>query len=286
MTSYPDLFADLAAPFEPHEVKIRPQGGRQLKYVTARTVMNRLDEAIGPENWWDEYEQSERSVVCKLTLRLPDGQILTKYDVGGHAGMQDEGDDEKSGFSDAFKRAAAKFGVGRYLYGDGAPRYQRRPVIVEAQNGVAAESQPIAAPAPVVSEAAPSPSGRASRSNGHANGHANEHANGNGVNGHHGNGNGNGHHANGHSAAPNNLDTNRIPKTGKALFGWAKDVDQQRSDANMVKFLTSWGKSQEFPIRMVDWDSEMVGQAHAEACRRLHSVASARAEEREMAMVN
>ena len=67
MTNYPDLFADLAAPFEPHEVKNRSQGGKQLKYITARTVMNRLDEAVGPENWWDEYEAHDRSVVCKLT---------------------------------------------------------------------------------------------------------------------------------------------------------------------------------------------------------------------------
>lgn len=269
MTAYPDLFADLAAPFEPHEVKIRPQGGRQLKYVTARTVMNRLDEAIGPENWWDEYEQSERSVVCKLTLRLPDGQVLTKYDVGGHAGMQDEGDDEKSGFSDAFKRAAAKFGVGRYLYGDGAPRYQRKLAIVEASGN--AHETPAAEPAPA----------RPAASNGNGNGHANSNGNGHA--------NGNGRHANS-AASPttnaSNLDTNRIPKTGKALFGWARDIDQQRSDAQMVKFLSAWGKSQEFPIRMVDWDGEMVGQAHAEACRHLQAIAQVRAEEREMAMVN
>jgi hypothetical protein len=38
--------------------------------------------------------------------------------------MADQGDGEKSGYSDAFKRAAAKFGVGRYLKGDGAPSYE------------------------------------------------------------------------------------------------------------------------------------------------------------------
>ena len=127
MTSYPELFNELLAPFEPASVKSRKQAGRELRYITARTAMNRLDEAVGPENWWDEYEQSERSVVCKLTLRLPDGKLLTKVDVGGHAGMQDEGDDEKSGFSDAFKRAAAKFGVGRYLYNDGVPALKAKP---------------------------------------------------------------------------------------------------------------------------------------------------------------
>jgi hypothetical protein len=117
-----DLFRALARPFEPGEVKSRPQGGRQLQYITARTVMNRLDEVLGPANWWDHYTPCEHSVICQLTIRLPDGETVTKQDAGGNAGMQDAGDDDKSGFSDAFKRAAVKFGVGRYLYKDGVAR--------------------------------------------------------------------------------------------------------------------------------------------------------------------
>ena len=132
MTQYPDLFAALAAPFEPHEVKVRSaQAGRQLHYITARTAMNRLDNVLGPENWWDEYVPSENSVLCRLTIRLPDGSTLTKADAGGYAGMADSGDDDKSGFSDAFKRAAAKFGVARYLYRDGVPTFvrEREPAV-------------------------------------------------------------------------------------------------------------------------------------------------------------
>lgn len=85
--------------------------------------MNRLDKILGPENWWDRYTPLPTCVICELTIRLPDGTELTKADAGGHAGMSDEGDDEKSGYSDAFKRAAVKFGVGRHLYGDGIPKY-------------------------------------------------------------------------------------------------------------------------------------------------------------------
>ena len=126
MTQHPDLFAALAAPFETNEVKIRPsQNGRQLHYITARTAMNRLDSILGPENWWDEYVPLEKSVVCKLSVRLPDGLVITKSDAGGYAGMSDGGDDDKSGFSDAFKRAASKFGVARYLYRDGVPAFVR-----------------------------------------------------------------------------------------------------------------------------------------------------------------
>ncbi len=125
MTQFPDLFAALAAPFEAEEVRVRSQNGRQLHYITARTAMNRLDDVLGPENWWDEYVPAENSVMCRLSIRLADGQVVTKADAGGYAGMSDSGDDDKSGFSDSFKRAAAKFGVGRYLYRDGVPSFVR-----------------------------------------------------------------------------------------------------------------------------------------------------------------
>ena len=48
----------------------------------------------------------EHSVICRLTISLPDGTTRTKVDAGGYAGMKDEGDDDKSGFADAFERGA------------------------------------------------------------------------------------------------------------------------------------------------------------------------------------
>ena len=96
MTQHPELFTALAAPFAAREVKQRTQAGRQMSYVTARTVMNRLDEVLGPENWWDDYTPMTSSVICRMTIRLPDGQLLTKVDAGGGAGLADEGDDERA----------------------------------------------------------------------------------------------------------------------------------------------------------------------------------------------
>jgi Rad52/22 family double-strand break repair protein len=144
MTKHPDLFAALAAPFESHELKARSQQGRQLHYITARTVMNRLDSVLGPENWWDEYVPSHNSVLCRLTIRLPDGSTLTKCDAGGYAGLADSGDDGKSGYSDAFKRAAVKFGVGRHLYRDGIPTFTSPT----SRNGPGPEAPEQARPAP------------------------------------------------------------------------------------------------------------------------------------------
>ena len=150
MTMHPDLFAALAAPFEPHEVKVRSQNGRQLHYITARTVMNRLDSVLGPENWWDEYVPGENSVLCKLSVRLPDGSLLTKADAGGYAGMADSGDDDKSGYSDGFKRAAVKLGVARYLYRDGVPSFvqERTPDAEHAAPTTPAQTATAAEPAP------------------------------------------------------------------------------------------------------------------------------------------
>lgn len=125
MTNHKTLFTSLAAPFERGQVKQKTETSRKTgkswscDYVTARTVMIRLDEVLGPENWWDDFTPLEHSVICRLTIRLPDGSLVTKVDAGGYAGMEDEGDDDKSGFADAFKRAAVKFGISRYLYRDG-----------------------------------------------------------------------------------------------------------------------------------------------------------------------
>jgi len=148
-TKHIEIFDRLAAPFERGQVKTRPQGGRQLAYVTARTVMNPLDEVLGPENWWDDYTPLEHSVVCRLSVSLPGGEVITKSDAGGCAGMSDAGDDDKSGFSDAFKRAAVKFGVGRYLYQDGVAALtplQRLDRAIEAAT-VKPQDAPVAAPA-------------------------------------------------------------------------------------------------------------------------------------------
>jgi hypothetical protein len=111
----------LGAPFEKTEVKFRPgvvSGNRALAlhFVDARVIQDRLDAVMGVANWQDEYEcLADGSVVCRLRLRLG-GEWITKMDVGGKSEQSDEGDRRKAAFSDALKRAAVKFGIGRYLY--------------------------------------------------------------------------------------------------------------------------------------------------------------------------
>jgi hypothetical protein len=115
------LMDQLAAPFEDDEIKFKPgvvSGTRALAlpYVDARAIQDRLDEVLGVAGWQDEYEcLPDGSVVCRLQLRLND-EWITKMDVGGPSEQPDEGDRRKAAFSDALKRAAVKFGIGRYLY--------------------------------------------------------------------------------------------------------------------------------------------------------------------------
>jgi hypothetical protein len=115
------ITAALAAPFDAGEVKFKPQAVKNnralaLAYVDARVIQDRLDEVLGVEGWQDEYQLlPDGSVVCKLTLKLGD-QWITKMDVGSPSEQPDSGDRLKAAFSDALKRAAVKFGVGRYLY--------------------------------------------------------------------------------------------------------------------------------------------------------------------------
>jgi hypothetical protein len=87
-----------------------------LAYVDARVIQDRLDAVLGIDGWQDDYEcLPDGSVVCRLRLRMG-GEWVTKVDVGGPSEQPDGGDRMKAAFSDALKRAAVKFGLGRYLY--------------------------------------------------------------------------------------------------------------------------------------------------------------------------
>lgn len=111
----------LSVPFDPREIKFKPQMVKNNKalaiaYVDVRLIEDRLDAVLGPEKWQDEYDiLPDGSVTCKLRVNLG-GQWVTKMDVGSPSEQPDGGDRLKAAFSDALKRAAVKFGIGRYLY--------------------------------------------------------------------------------------------------------------------------------------------------------------------------
>lgn len=112
-------FEKLAAPFRADAISWRAQSvsskgdtAMALAYIDARDVMARLDEVVGPANWQDSYEETPKGrVICTLLIRV-DKEWIAKSDGAGSTDV--EGD--KGALSDALKRAAVKWGVGRYLY--------------------------------------------------------------------------------------------------------------------------------------------------------------------------
>ena len=86
--------------------------GLPLAYIDARDVMQRLDEVFGVGKWQDSYfETASGRIICVLECFI-DSMWIKKSDGAGDTGTEGE----KGAISDAFKRAAVKFGVGRYLY--------------------------------------------------------------------------------------------------------------------------------------------------------------------------
>jgi hypothetical protein len=124
------LFDQLAAPFPPECVAWRvgptneksrkpddPVRGQPLCYVDARTVMDRLDSVVGFDNWQCNYSPGVgTSIVCNIGLRIGN-EWIWKADGAGPSDMEAD----KGALSDAFKRAAVRFGIGRYLYDIRAP---------------------------------------------------------------------------------------------------------------------------------------------------------------------
>jgi hypothetical protein len=88
-----------------------------LAYIDARDVMERLDKAAGFANWQCRYSLSDAGLlICDIGLRV-DGEWLWRANGAGDTQVEAE----KGKCSDAFKRAAVVWGIGRYLYGLPSP---------------------------------------------------------------------------------------------------------------------------------------------------------------------
>lgn len=113
------MFDKLSAPFPHDAVSWRAQQlvsqntkALALAYIDARDVMRRLDEVCGPENWQDSYAETPKGrLICTIQIRTEQGWV-SKSDGAGDTDVEGE----KGAISDAFKRCAVKWGVGRYLY--------------------------------------------------------------------------------------------------------------------------------------------------------------------------
>lgn len=112
-----EVLKALSAPFPPELVRERQgHGSTKLRWVPARSVSERLDQALGVAGWDFAVEPvgSTSTVVGILTVRFPDGATARRQDFGYETGGS--GESLKEAASDALRRCASLFGVARYLY--------------------------------------------------------------------------------------------------------------------------------------------------------------------------
>ena len=102
-------------------------------YITSRGLQDRLDEAVGRENWQNvvkevtlqrtitdsktkkQHEETYAGFLCGISIKIDNemgGDWVTKWDG---ANMSDT-EGFKGGISGAEKRAGVQWGIGRYLY--------------------------------------------------------------------------------------------------------------------------------------------------------------------------
>lgn len=100
-------------------------------YVDSRQVQDLLDEVVGAENWQDEYFECKNKQFCRIGIKINDEWIWK-----GDSGSESSTEAGKGETSDAFKRAAVKWGINRTAYKVGevklpAKMYNSKPYPVD-----------------------------------------------------------------------------------------------------------------------------------------------------------
>jgi len=82
-----------------------------VAYIDARDVQDRFDEVCSPANWQNKYQVVGNSLFCSIGIKIGE-EWIWKTDCGTESQIEKQ----KGQSSDAFKRAAVLWGVGRFLY--------------------------------------------------------------------------------------------------------------------------------------------------------------------------
>ena len=112
----------LKRPFKNVKWRKGYKNGKDLVYIDARDVMDRLDTVFGIDGWQTKYEYLGGRMICNLSVRF-DLEWVTKSDGAGDSNIEGE----KGGISDSLKRAAVLLGIGRYLYNPNSFNANREP---------------------------------------------------------------------------------------------------------------------------------------------------------------
>lgn len=112
--AYPRLIKPFAArliELKPGAVTKDRQRALAMPYADSRVYQHRLDAVVGPEGWSVIYRLGTRGLACELTILG-----VTKSATGDFPTDAADENAMTSAEAQAFKRACAVFGLGRYLY--------------------------------------------------------------------------------------------------------------------------------------------------------------------------
>lgn len=98
-------------PFKWRVQSTNEYGASCVAYIDARNVQDLLDEVCGANNWQVNYSEHKGNLFASIGINTGAGWVW-KSDCGTESNVEKQ----KGEASDAFKRAAVMWGVGRFLY--------------------------------------------------------------------------------------------------------------------------------------------------------------------------
>jgi len=106
-------------PFKWRVQSANQYGASCVAYIDSRQVQDLLDEVVGAENWQCKFSEHKGNLFCEIGIfqslkyhNHTDDCWVWKSDCGTESNVEKE----KGEASDAFKRAAVMWGIGRFLY--------------------------------------------------------------------------------------------------------------------------------------------------------------------------
>lgn len=106
-------------PFKWRVQSANQYGASCVAYIDSRQVQDLLDEVVGVGNWQCKFEEHKGNLFCSIgiycSVSTNEGgglEWVWKSDCGTESNVEKQ----KGEASDAFKRAAVMWGVGRFLY--------------------------------------------------------------------------------------------------------------------------------------------------------------------------
>lgn len=120
-----DLKKEVPYKYKPQSIKFGK--ATMVAYIDARDVQDLLDEVVGPENWQTDFKVINENLYAGIGIRTPRVDTTKEKDSTTEntwyewtwkwdCGVESNVEVEKGEASDAFKRAAVQWGIGRFLY--------------------------------------------------------------------------------------------------------------------------------------------------------------------------